>query len=489
MTRINTNIGSLVAQQNLAKSNRGLETSLQRLSTGLSINRGADNPAGLIVSERLRSEISATEQAMSNIERASNVIATTEASLSEISNLLIDIQALIVEAANTGGFSQEEIEANQLQIDSAIDSITRISNSTTFAGLKLLNGNLEYITSGVDPAVINDVKISSVNWGTAETIPMTVEVIASAETAQLFISGGGNPLNPGTFLSSVSFEVTGPTGVQVISVASGTPLSAVVFNINQVADATGVSAYLVDPLDPTSGMVLNSQTVGSDAFVSVRKLDSSSGAFFQTFDSQGGAPVLRDTGEDVLALVNGNLALGDGETISLRSQTVNLEMTLTRLASQTLGTTEYTIIGGGADFQIGPSIDTSQRVGFGIGSVAASHLGNQTVGFLNSVASGGENSLVAGQQAEASMIVEEAIDQIAVLRGRLGAFERNTLDTTYNSQSIALENLTASESRVRDTDFAKETAELTRSQVLVSAGTSVLALANNTSQSVLSLLQ
>jgi flagellin len=181
--------------------------------------------------------------------------------------------------------------------------------------------------------------------------------------------------------------------------------------------------------------------------------------------------------------------LGDGETISLRSQTVNMEMTLTRTAAQTLGATSYTIIGGGADFQIGPSIDTAQRVGFGIASVASSHLGNQTVGFLNSVASGGANSLVAGRQAEASIIVDTAIDQIAVLRGRLGAFERNTLDTTYNSQSIALENLTASESRVRDTDFAKETAELTRSQVLVSAGTSVLALANNTSQSVLQLLQ
>lgn len=488
MSRINTNISSLVAQQNLGKSNSSLETSLQRLSTGLSINRGADNPAGLIVSERLRSEISSVSQAMSNIERASNVIATTEAALAEISNLLIDIKGLTVEAANTGGFSKEEIEANQLQIDSAIESITRISNSTTFAGLKLLNGSLEYITSGVDPAIISDVDIYAANFGTASTIPITVEVIASAETAQLFISGN-TAGSPGAFLSSVEFEITGPNGVQVISVASGTALSAVVFNINQVSDATGVSAYMVDPLDPTSGMVLNSQTVGSDAFVSVRKLNTASGAFFQTFDAQNGSPVLRDTGEDVLALVNGNLALGDGETISLRSQTVNMEMTLTRLASQTLGATSYTIIGGGADFQIGPTIDTSQRVGFGIGSVAASHLGNQTVGFLNSVASGGANSLVAGRQAQASSIIDVATDQIAILRGRLGAFERNTLDTTYNSQSIALENLTASESRVRDTDFAKETAALTRAQVMQSAGTSVLALANSTSQSVLSLLQ
>lgn len=485
MSRINTNIGSLVAQQNLAKSNNSLQTSLQRLSTGLSINRGADNPAGLIVSERLRSEISSISQAMSNIERASNVIATTESALAEISKLLIDIKGLTVEAANTGGFSQEEIEANQLQVDSAIESITRISNSTTFAGLKLLNGSLEYVSSGVDPAIISDIDIYSANFGTNETIPVSVEVIASAETAQLFISGYGT----GAFVSSVEFEVTGPDGVQVIAVASGTALSAVVFNINQVSDATGISAYLANPLNMTSGMVLSSVALGSDAFVSVRKLDNASGEFFQTYDSQGGSPILRDTGEDVLALVNGNLALGDGETISLRSQTVNLEMTLTRTAAQTLGATEYTIIGGGADFQIGPNIDTSQRVGFGISSVAASHLGNQTVGFLNSVVSGGENSLIAGQQAEASAIIDMASDQISILRGRLGAFERNTLDTSYNSQSIALENLTASESRVRDTDFAKETAALTRAQVLVSAGTSVLALANNTSQSVLSLLQ
>ena len=488
MSRINNNIGSLVAQRNLAISNNSLETSLARLSTGLSINRGSDNPAGLIVSERLRSEISSISQAMSNIERASNVIATTESALAEISNLLVDIKGLTVEAANTGGFSKEEIEANQLQIDSAIESITRISNSTTFAGLKLLNGSLEYITSGVDAAVISDVDIYAANFGTAATLPVTVEVIASAETAQLFISGN-TAGSPGAFLSSVEFEVTGPAGVQVVAVASGTSLSAVVFNINMVSDATGVSAYLVNPADQTSGMIFNSQDVGSSAFVSVRKLNTASGDFFQTYDAQGGAAVLRDTGEDVLALVNGNLALGDGETISLRSQTVNMEMTLTREASQTLASTSYSIIGGGADFQIGPSIDTSQRVGFGISSVAASRLGNQTDGFLNSVASGGANSLVAGKQAEAGLIIDLAIDQVAVLRGRLGAFERNTLNTSYNSQAVALENLTASESRVRDTDFAKETAELSRAQVLVSAGTSVLALANSTSQSVLQLLQ
>lgn len=486
MSRINTNVSALIAQNNLARANTDLSTSLRRLSTGLSINRGSDNPAGLIVSERLRSEISSISQSIDNIERASNVIATTEAALAEVSQLLISIKGLVIEAANTGGFSKEEIAANQLQIDSAVESITRISNSTSFAGLKLLNGSLDYVTSGVNTSVLSDVRIFGANFGTASNIPVSVEVIASAQTAQLFISGN-TAGSPGALLSSVTFEVNGLRGVQVFNFASGTALSAVQFAINQTKDATGVSAYLADPADQTSGLILNSTSVGSDAFVSVRKLED--GDFFQTFDAQGGSPILRDTGEDVLALVNGSLALGNGQQITLRSSTLNIELNLTRAGSQALGTTQFSVIGGGAEFQIGPSVNFSQRVGFGIQSVAASHLGSATTGVLSSIVSGGDNSLVNGRQREASDIVDEAIDQIAILRGRLGAFERNTLDTTQRSQQIALENLTASESRIRDTDFATETSKLTRAQILVNAGTSVLALANNTSSSVLSLLQ
>src|SRR5690606_12474387 len=186
MSRINTNVSALIAQHNLAKSNTDLGTSLRRLSTGLRINRGADDPAGLIVSERLRTEISGVGQAISNIERASNVIATTEAALQEINTLLVSIKGLTIEAANTGAFSDEEIEANQLQIDSAVESITRISNTASFAGLKLLNGSLDYLISGVDDSQITDVNVFGANFGTNDYIPVTVEVLNSAETAQLF---------------------------------------------------------------------------------------------------------------------------------------------------------------------------------------------------------------------------------------------------------------------------------------------------------------
>ena len=142
MATINTNVSALAAQARLQRSYQDLQLSLERLSSGFRINRGADDPAGLIVSENLRSEIAGVRQAIANSQRASNVIATSEGALAEVADLLVDIQDLVIEAANESGVSAAEVRANQLQIDSAIDSITRIANTTTFAGRKLLNGSL-----------------------------------------------------------------------------------------------------------------------------------------------------------------------------------------------------------------------------------------------------------------------------------------------------------------------------------------------------------
>lgn len=487
MTRINTNVSSLIAQRNLSSANEDLSVRLQRLSTGLKINRGADDPAGLIVSERLRTEISGVSQAVDNIERASNVIATSEGALSEISALLISMKSLVIEAANTGAFSKEEIQANQLQIDSAIDSITRIANTTSFAGLKLLNGSLDYVNEGLIASQITDLRVTGANFGTNSTIPVTVEVLNSAETASLFISAA-NPAIGSAILSSVTFSVAGVNGVEVFEFVSGTALSAVVFGINAVSDATGVSASISN----VSGVQLNSTIFGSNAFVSVKKLEN--GASFNTVDALDGTAINRDEGADVLALVNGNLALGDGLDVTLRTTTLGLELSLTSDAAQTLNTPySFTITGGGATYQIGPSVNTQQQIGFGIQSVAANNLGNSIVGFLSSMKSGGNNSLVTGSDAaeqarKASLVLDESIDQVSILRGRLGAFERNTLQTTLRSSQIAVENLTAAESGIRDTDFAEETAKLTRAQILQQAGTSTLAIANNTASSVLSLL-
>jgi flagellin len=120
MTRINTNVSSLIAQTNLSRVNSDLQIRLTRLSTGLRINSGKDDPAGLIASENLRRDIISIGKAISNTERANQVIATADSALNQVSNLLNDIRGLVIEAANSGALSDEQIAANQLQVDSSL---------------------------------------------------------------------------------------------------------------------------------------------------------------------------------------------------------------------------------------------------------------------------------------------------------------------------------------------------------------------------------
>lgn len=493
MTRINTNIASLISRSNLTKTNEDLTVRLQRLSTGLRINRGADDPAGLIVSERLRSELKGLNQAIENSQRASSVIATTEGYLAEVTDLLNSVKSLIVAAANTGGLSQEEIAANQLQIDSAIESITRISNTASFAGLQLLNGSLEYLTSGVVTSAIAGVTIYGAQFGNNTSIPVQVEVISSAQTASLFLSGNTAGA-AGTLLSSVTIEIIGNLGVQTLSFISGTTMANVVAAVNQVKGATGVSAALVSASDQTSGLTFNSVAYGSNQFVSVRKVGEG-GDFFAVAEAQNGNIVQRDTGRDVTALINGALATGSGLNISLNTPALSLMMNLTADYANVTGVQKsFDITGGGVNFQLGPSISPTQQVGFGVQSVAASRLGGTNIDgvryFLDSLKNGQNNAITGGSQAaqRAAMILDSAITEVSVLRGRLGAFERNTIQTNIRSLQVGYENITASESQIRDADFAVETAALTRAQILSQAGTSVLATANLTSQNVLALL-
>ncbi len=130
MTRINTNVSSLVAQNTLGRSNAALEQALTRLSTGLRINTGKDDPAGLIASENLRSDITSIKQAIGNTDRANQVIATADSALGQVSALLNDIRGLVTEAANDGALSAEQIAANQLQIDSSLEALNRIAQTT-----------------------------------------------------------------------------------------------------------------------------------------------------------------------------------------------------------------------------------------------------------------------------------------------------------------------------------------------------------------------
>ncbi|HWE04359.1 MAG TPA: flagellin [Tepidisphaeraceae bacterium] len=476
MSRINTNVASLTAQLGLSKNQQTLNTTLQRLSSGLRINSGADDPAGLIASESLKSEISGINQAVTNSTRAGNVLATAEGALNEVSSLLLSIKGLVVASANSGALSPAEIAANQLEVDSAVQSITRIANTTTFDGLNLINGSLDYITSGVSASAIASVSIAQASFGTGTTIPVQVNVLTSAQTA-------GLQFQASAIGSSVTLQIAGDAGVQTLTFTSGTKASAIAFAVNSISDSTGVTAGLITSGVPTSGIVFHSTGYGSKSFVSVT---AQSGAAFATVDGTGGATT-RTVGRDAVATVNGAVVTGDG--LNLDVNTGSLDMNLTLSKKFGTGLTTFAITGGGALFQLGAIVNSNQQVNLGIGSVAASQLGDSDSGYLNQIVTGGNSSLVGGQASGAEAIVEAAISQVSVLRGRIGAFEENTLNTNVDSLNVALENVTASESSIADANFAQETANLTRAQILVQAGTSVLSTANSTPQSVLTLLQ
>lgn len=474
MARINTNVGAITAQRHLANSFRSLQSTLEHLSTGLRINHGKDDPVGLILSERLRSESGAVSAAIGNTQRAGLIIATAEGALDEVAALLRDIQSLIVQAANEGAMSDDEIRANQLQIDSAVASIERIANSTTFAGRYLLNGSLDYITSGVDNDVIDVLAIHGAQFGTRDYIPVEVEVTTSAQYAELRFYGSA-------ITSSVTLEIAGNLGVTTVSFVSGTTTADMVEAINAIADATGVYATLLS--NPNSGFIMRSARLGSKQFVSVQALPGSGS--FETYTVTGESK-RRAVGRDAAATINGAQSIGDGNRLTLRTATLDLELTLNE--SFGVGTTEFAITDGGALFQVGPHVNTALQIGVGVQSVAPSRLGNSAVGFLSQIVTGEEYSLVAGKYTEASRIVNEAINQVAIIRGRLGALEKNTLQTNMNQLGITMENQLAAESAIRDADIAYEVSQLTRNQVLVNSGIAALSLTTQTPQMVLRLL-
>ena len=270
---------------------------------------------------------------------------------------------------------------------------------------------------------------------------------------------------------------------EVLSFGAGTSVADLVAGINLVSDATGVTAA-VNGTDPGT-LDLTSSAFGSNAFVDINIISegatSTAAGVFTTDLGQGE----RNSGTDVVASINGVQATGKGNDISVNTATLDLSATID---SSCTGTASFEITGGGALFQLGPDVVSNQQARLGIGSVNTAQLGS-TSGALFQLSSGGLNDLASGGLDVAAAIVEEAIDQVTSLRGRLGAFQRTTLETNKQALNDTLVNLTAAESSIRDADFASESAALTRAQILVQSGTTVLQIANQNPQNVLALLR
>jgi flagellin len=481
MSRINTNVSSLIAVRVLNTNNNGLQTSLQRLSTGYRINSGKDDPAGLIASQALQAEQQATITAIANAQRADNIIGTAEGSLSEISNLLVSLQGLVGGAANKAGLSQDEKDADQLQVDSILSTINRISNSASFEGVKLLNGTFDYSTSGLgSTSAFSSISINSAKVGSA-TLAVTVSVVTSAQTGQLNFLGSSAGLN-----GAATVSVAGNKGTVQLSFASSTKSSAIVASLNQFKDSTGVEAKLSTD---NKSIKLLSTSYGTGQFVSVSSNNTTS---FSTKDKNS-VTSTSNYGRNATLTVNGTAAVSDGLTVkAVFGDLLDVNFTLNSTINTTGKSKTFGISGGGATFSLGAQVNTANTASIGIGNLNTGSVGkfvqSGTVYTLSDLGSGKTAAVNTGDATLAQSIVTQAIQDVSVLRGRLGAFQKNVLGSTINSLNVALENVSSSESAIRDTDFASETSNLTRNQILVQAATSVLSTANQSPQAVLKLL-
>ncbi|MFI4853720.1 MAG: flagellin [Phycisphaerales bacterium JB065] len=502
MSRINTNVQSILAQRVLGQNNQGLAGSLERLSTGLRINRGKDDPAGLIASQNLRAEKSALGAAIKNAERADQVANIAEGGLNEVSGLLTELQGLLTTTANDAGLSTEEKAANQLQIDSILQTIDRVAASTSFQGKKLLNGNLNYTTTGID-AEVSNFKVNGAKLGFGETRDVDVLVTQSAQVGGLAMQFSGTALDLTNADSTFTIEVAGNEGSRELSFSSGTTLATIASTINSFTDVTGVIATASG-----NDIKLVSSEYGSDQFVSLKVIDDggAAGAGVDQLaaadtNALAGSPVAFNTlgngttdfGQDVRATINGIAATTKGTNVAINTDFLDVSIDLSDTGATTLGVVNaFTIEGGGGDFQLGGRVDIAGKVSLGISNVAVREIGlvedSGNSYSLADIGSGKALNVEDGDLSVAQDAVDRAIKDVNSLRGRLGAFQQNTVGATIRSLGVSFENTTAAESAIRDTDFAAETAALTRNQILSQSATQILTIANSQPQNALSLL-
>jgi flagellin len=466
--RIIHNLSALNAWRNVTGTNSALSKSLEKLSSGFRINKAADDPAGLVISEKLRSQISGVEQAINNTQDAIAMIQTAEGAMTEIHTMLNSMRALAVHAANTGATSATAIAADQQQVDSAIESIQQIVNTTAFIGKKLLDG-----TSGNVGTVLNTTAVASVTpSNTAPTGTNYVNVVVTTAAERAFVSG--NNLSAGnTLANGGSITVQGVT----VSFATGTTVGNAVAQINAALTAANKAVTVT----LSGGVHFTSNNYGSSQTVSVFDINGILAATGSSVDS----------GSDIVGTINGESATGNGLTLTATAGTSYAGMSVTMTtAGNVAGTYTNAVMvqGNAVQFQIGGNKNETKMVS--MASLDPSQLGTTAGGIdgLNSMKTGGAYSLATDPQT-AIDIIEEAIDDVSTERAKLGALQKNLLESTVKSLSIASENFQSAESRIRDVDMAKEMVEFTKNQILLQAGTAMLAQANVAPQGVLQLLR
>jgi flagellin len=511
---VNTNVASLNAQRSLSSSGSALTTSLERLSSGLRINSAKDDAAGLQIATRLTSQISGLGVAQRNASDGISLAQTAEGALQSSTDILQRLRDLSLQSAN-GSNSTSDREALQLEVTALQSELTRISETTTFGGQNLLDGNYgtqqfqvgsdsnQTINVSLDSAAAEDIGLQ----GRGFDIAAITGFSGASETARTFaaddalsITAGGSTtsidLSTGLTAADLAGQVNGAQGVFGVG---ATTQAAVGFAANTTAGDT--ITLNVEGVEITA----SAATTGD---ATVTALDTAiDAATTEALAARGiTASIVTATGDandDLLVFTNSN-----GENID-----VTLEITGggTEGAAGTVSSFDGTaVIAGGVTTTAAATGDVASNTTTVTGrldfsnavldqdfatasiTVAGSTLtgggGAATVETTTSLTSVADIDIsTAGGSQSAIDVIDAALQQIGNERAELGATQNRFSQTISNLANIE-ENASASRSRIQDTDYAVETAILTKNQILQQAGTSILAQANQLPQAALSLI-
>lgn len=456
------NTQTLTLLNGINRTSREQAITMTRMSTGNKINAGKDDPAGLIALRTLDAEHAAVTQAISNNQRTNAMLDVADGALKEVESLLTDIESLV--AASVGDqISDSEKAANQAQIDQAIDSIDRIIRNTTFAGKHLLNGQLA-IQASESTGKAEDIRFYSRKSGSSSE-SLAVSVTTASSSAALSTTNSS--------VGAASYTITGNSGSATIQIADTDNLAAEIAKINAVKSQTGVSATA----GTGNGIKFSSVETGSDQFISINMISGGG--------SNGWVDTHVENGADAVVTVGGVSAAADGNKITFNANGMSGSFALTSTGDVDGASMTLNVTGGGATFQLGG--DSSTRATLGIASMFTHMLGKTGTGFLSEVKSGGAHAL-AQSGSEAVSILKEAISNVAEARGRIGGFQKYQVQTSINSLEATAKGLSDARGVINDVDYAEETAELNRQNVLLTASLQLLGVANQQAGQVLNLL-
>ncbi|URQ91348.1 flagellin [Pseudoalteromonas sp. SCSIO 43101] len=512
---VNTNVSSLNAQRNLAKSGEGLATSMERLASGMRINSAKDDAAGMQISTRLTSQISGLGVAQRNANDGISMAQTAEGALQSSTDILQRMRELALQSAN-GSNSKEDREALQKEVTALQTELTRIADTTTFGGQKLLNGDYgtqqfqvgsdsnQTIGVTLNSAAAEDIGLRGKGFSLAAIdgfsgASETAKTFASTDSLSVTAGGQTNTIDLTTGMSAADlagqfnstegvFGVGATTQVAVggFGVSNTTATDVVKLNVAGVeisataaATGDGTVAALNTAIDPattealaakgiTASVVNNTGDAGDDLLV----FTNDSGENIDvTMEIQGGAT---DGLSGTVSAYDGNAVIAGGVTVTAAADTTENK------ASTITGRLDVSNAVLDSDF--------STLSVTGTGTLNGATTTNATLDTTTSLTSIADLDISsAGGSQSAIDVIDAALRQIGNERAELGATQNRFSQTISNLANIQ-ENASASRSRIQDTDYATETAQMTKNQILQQAGTSILSQANQLPQAALSLL-